>query len=149
MGEMADYAIEQGMEEEEYRYDHPEEFEDENNDVAPGSTFHYTEKVKYKVCRNCGKNDLHWQISKTSGGWRLFNPDNSIHNCNKKFTKKKFDNKRLIFKKEMDNNFDYTKDAEFWAKSNPQALYWYMVNNPEKAKNVSEKAGAILARNLR
>lgn len=89
---MADFAIEQGMIGEEYRYDNPEEFEDENCDMPPNPN---RVKTKYKVCRNCGVGGLHWQLSKESNGWRLYDIHNEIHNCNKKFAK---GGKRIIYK---------------------------------------------------
>lgn len=93
MGDAADMAIDQGMAEEEYRFDHPEEFEDENCDVGP--TRPRTIYTKYKVCRNCGKGGFHWQKSKQSGGWRLFDNYGKIHNCSKKFSK---GGKRIVYK---------------------------------------------------
>lgn len=146
MGEYADMAIDAMFDYEEYMLAYPEEYEEENADMSP-SPGRNVYRPKLKVCRNCGKGGFHWGKAKT--GWRLFDKDNRIHNCNKKFTKKEFGNKKLNFTKKTDESLDYTKDAEFWAKTNPQALYWYMVKHPEKAKNVSEKAGAILAKNLR
>ena len=41
---------------------------------------------------------------------------------------------------------DYLADAEFWAKANPQMLYRQSLAQPHRT--YSEKAGAILARNL-
>ncbi len=41
---------------------------------------------------------------------------------------------------------DYLADAEFWAKANPQMLYKQILAQPQRT--YSEKAGAILARNL-
>lgn len=41
---------------------------------------------------------------------------------------------------------DYLADAEFWAKANPQMLYKQSLAQPHRT--YSEKAGAILARNL-
>jgi len=41
---------------------------------------------------------------------------------------------------------DYLADAEFWAKANPQMLYKQSLAQPHRI--YSEKAGAILARNL-
>jgi hypothetical protein len=32
MGDMADFAIDQAMNEDDYRYDHPDEFEEEESD---------------------------------------------------------------------------------------------------------------------
>ena len=87
MGDMADFTIEQGMAEEEYRADHPYEFEEENSDCSPASRFHYTKSKSFKICRQCGLGGLHWQKSKTSGGWRLYDKKNEIHNCSKKFKK--------------------------------------------------------------
>lgn len=82
MGDMADLVIEQGMAEDDYRADHPEEFEDENCDMPPNPRRFVP---KLKVCRNCGKGGFHWQKAPT--GWRLFDKNNQIHNCNKKFAK--------------------------------------------------------------
>jgi hypothetical protein len=41
---------------------------------------------------------------------------------------------------------DYLADAEFWAKVNPQMLYKQSLAQPHRT--YSEKAGAILAKNL-
>lgn len=92
MGDGADLAIEQGMAEDDYRFDHPDEFEDENSDCSPVPK-RYVPKLK--ICNQCGKNGFHWQKSKETGGWRLYDKNNKIHNCNKKFTK---GGKRIIYK---------------------------------------------------
>lgn len=89
---MADLAIEQGMAEEEYRADHPDEFEDENCDMPPNPNREH--RIKLKICRNCGLGGLHWQMSKNTG-WRLYDKNNQIHNCSKKFAK---GGKRIIYK---------------------------------------------------
>lgn len=47
---------------------------------------------------------------------------------------------------EKDEPFDYIANAEFWAKANPNALYWQTVREPNRM--ISKKAGAILAKNL-
>ena len=77
MGDGADLAIEQGMAEDDYRYDHPEEFEDENCDYSPASKFHYT---KYKVCRCCGVGGLHWGMTPRRK-WMLADSENKTHQC--------------------------------------------------------------------
>lgn len=43
---------------------------------------------------------------------------------------------------------DYSKDPEFWAKTSPNQMYQHMIRFPDKYKSMSEKAGAILAKNL-
>lgn len=91
MGDMADFTIEQGMNEDDYRYDHPYEFEDENNDYSPVPKRF---APKLKVCQNCGMGGFHWYQTNNTG-WRLFDKDNKIHNCNKKFAK---GGKRIIYK---------------------------------------------------
>jgi hypothetical protein len=44
------------------------------------------------------------------------------------------------------NGVDYLADAEFWAKANPNMLYKQSIMEPHRI--YSEKAGAILAKNL-
>jgi hypothetical protein len=81
MGDAADLSIEQGMAEEEYRYEHPDEFEDENCDCSPSKP-HYSYKPKYKVCRCCGVGKLHWGTTLNLGGkWRLFDINDKLHQC--------------------------------------------------------------------
>lgn len=90
MGDGADMAIEQGMNEEEYRFNHPDEFEDENADYSPVPR---KSTPTLKICRNCGKGGFHWAKAKT--GWRLWDKDNNIHNCSKKFPKQNKNEKRV------------------------------------------------------
>lgn len=74
MGEMADFVVEQIQN----SHDDWESdmIEEELDGPFPAPT---------KTCRQCGRAGLHWQISKTSGGWRLYHKDGTIHNCSKKF----------------------------------------------------------------
>ena len=86
MGDFADMAIQDGlMQELDDIYDNGYIDEpDLNNYSKP--------KSKNKVCKNCGLSGLHWQKAPT--GWRLFDRNNKIHNCNKKFEK---GGKRIVF----------------------------------------------------
>ncbi len=68
MGEYADLAIEQGMDEwlsGECEYD---------DDPMYG--------VVWKTCRNCGERRLEWGT--TNSGWRLFDSEGHRHICKKK-----------------------------------------------------------------
>ena len=77
MGDGADMAVDQGMAEDDYRYDHPEEFEDENCDSPPYS---FRRTPTYKTCRCCGEGGLHWGQT-PSGKWLLANGKNETHQC--------------------------------------------------------------------
>ncbi len=44
------------------------------------------------------------------------------------------------------DSVDYLSDSEFWAKANPNALYWQMVREPNR--HISDETGAILAKKL-
>lgn len=92
MGDGADMAIDAMFEEQEYRELNPDEFEDENSDYSPVPK-RYAPKLK--VCRQCGKGGFHWQKSKESGSWRLFDKDNKVHNCSEKFPKQNKNEKRV------------------------------------------------------
>ena len=78
MGDGADMAVDQGMAEDDYRADHPEEFEDENCDSPPYSFRHV--RATYKVCRCCGVGGLHWGQT-PRGKWLLADANNKTHEC--------------------------------------------------------------------
>ena len=86
MGDGADLALEYSMAEEDYRIDHPYEFEDENCDVCPSRFTRYTQKQK--VCRCCGEGGLHWGLT-TGEKWLLINNKNETHQCKVNPYKKK------------------------------------------------------------
>lgn len=98
MGDGADMAIEQGMNEEEYRYDHPYEFEDENADYSPVSLKHKTVK-----CQRCNTDGLIWRFDKEEDKWRLFYQNGDKHRCAKLVTCKRCGEKKLYWKETIKN----------------------------------------------
>lgn len=61
MGEFAEMAIEQGID---------EMLSDDYDD--------YDEPLP-KICVRCGLADLHWDLH--NGGWRLFDDEGVVHSC--------------------------------------------------------------------
>lgn len=77
---MADLAIEQGMAEDDYRYEHPEEFEDENCDMPPNPQRFVWKNIE-KTCKTCKKQRLRWGFSKKHNKWLLYDRSGSLHVC--------------------------------------------------------------------
>lgn len=77
---MADFAIEQGMAEDDYRYDHPEEFEDENCDMPPNPN-RLNRSCSDKICKRCKKEHLRWGFSKKHCKWLLYDTNGNLHTC--------------------------------------------------------------------
>ena len=73
MGEMADYYIDVGLQQEMDGYDDEYGYEDESLDFG---TFHRT---TMKVCKYCNEGNLHW--GKQNDKWRLFDSENRLHKC--------------------------------------------------------------------
>lgn len=83
MGDMADYTLEQVEVQEERAF----QYLTGNMDIIEAidcgvcdeqGHLHQILPVK-KICRYCHKTDLTWR--KTDAGWRLANPDGTIHTC--------------------------------------------------------------------
>jgi len=74
MGEMANLTIEQGMDQEDWDYEHPDEIVSEDIDLNTR-----TKSSKTLACRYCNKSPLKW--NQVDGRWIVSELDGSIHNC--------------------------------------------------------------------
>lgn len=76
MGDMADYFVELGVEQElNFFKDGGKVDSDRADDCDDEDIYVKTEKS----CTKCGANNLHWQ--NTERGWRLFHQDGERHDC--------------------------------------------------------------------